>query len=370
MSAENPIPQAVVPAQKPIVFSLHGIRTWGPWQKDLSKELSNAGFQYIPLDYGWFSSVKFLLPYKRQQYVEWFRDEYAKHVRDIVPSVIAHSFGSYLVARSMQQFPEIKFDRIILCGSIVQVGYPWKTLHQENRFVALLNEIGRSDPWGHRAEWVVEDAGPSGAQGFSEKGNWMTERIHPEFRHSSFFYASNYQKNWVPFLQGTPPLTTGTAGKPYRNWKATIVKWLFWLLVAIALFIGGWLAWSYFHEPAPVATPISISEFMEKKSKLGPTIMQDDYLGKVVTWTGVVHDVTPDHTAPTYTMKPKADSLMSEWVSAIFQPKDFVKSVEKGQTITVQGEIKTIGPALVQLKNCKLVTGGEPPHSSTEVPTQ
>ena len=225
-----------------IVISLHGIRTRGEWQKEsLTRELGDAGFIHVPLDYGFFSSVRLVLPWSRRKQVDWFRDKYTQHARDGEVSIIAHSFGSYLVARAMQIYPEMVFDRIILCGSIVQRDYPWSKRIANGQCSGVLNDYGQVDIWARVAEYVVSDAGPSGVDGFTDEadGN-VTQREHPEFRHSDYFFELNYRKNWIPFLQGKPPESLTRADRPYVNWKFRI---LVLILVVVVLTAIGWFGW-------------------------------------------------------------------------------------------------------------------------------
>jgi hypothetical protein len=53
------------------VISLHGIRTRGAWQKESAFPINRAGFDHIPLDYGRFGLVQFILPCTRQGRIPW-----------------------------------------------------------------------------------------------------------------------------------------------------------------------------------------------------------------------------------------------------------------------------------------------------------
>src|SRR5262245_40357903 len=101
-----------------IVVSVHGIRTRGAWQKQLTASLNRAGFTHEPLDFGFFRAVQMLWPPARQSQIDWFRDQYTRISGEAQPntqiSVVAHSFGTYLVTRSVERFPEIILDRVIL----------------------------------------------------------------------------------------------------------------------------------------------------------------------------------------------------------------------------------------------------------------
>ena len=121
-----------------VVISLHGIRTRGKWQKELAPLLNQSGFTAVLSDYGYFNALELLLPWSREKRVKWFLDEYIRernrlHYVRPWPSIIAHSFGTYLVASAMQKYPQINFDRIIFCGSIVKCDFPWVSLRREDK---------------------------------------------------------------------------------------------------------------------------------------------------------------------------------------------------------------------------------------------
>src|SRR4051794_37252344 len=61
-----------------ILFSLHGIKTRGRWQKDVTPILGQAGFTVVPLDYGYFWALQLLSHRARRKKVDWFRDEYSR----------------------------------------------------------------------------------------------------------------------------------------------------------------------------------------------------------------------------------------------------------------------------------------------------
>ena len=71
-----------LPPVRPVVITLHGIKTRGRWQKDLDLLLSQAGFTTASLDYGNFLALQLLIPWSRRKKVEWLRDEYERRVPD------------------------------------------------------------------------------------------------------------------------------------------------------------------------------------------------------------------------------------------------------------------------------------------------
>jgi pimeloyl-ACP methyl ester carboxylesterase len=217
------------------VISLHGIRTRGVWQKILTRAMGNA-FSHDPWDYGWFAFFKLIRPGQREREIENFRDEYHLKYGDrgIVPSVIAHSFGTYIVARAMEKYPDIRFDQMILCGSILPPDFQWSGF-DDTRFARMLHDYGGRDFWAKVVEWVVPDAGPSGSKGFKDPaGGRIIERHSPRFRHSDYFYSGNFTNSWIPFLRGGVPLKTVEL-RGSRNWKFRLVVSLGVALVAAVI---------------------------------------------------------------------------------------------------------------------------------------
>jgi hypothetical protein len=91
---------------KRVVISIHGIRTRGVWQKDLVPILARAGFIPYVLDYGHFTAISLLRRSRRERQVDWLLQEYNRIVQEnnnSLPSIIAHSFGTYQVAALIEQ---------------------------------------------------------------------------------------------------------------------------------------------------------------------------------------------------------------------------------------------------------------------------
>lgn len=229
-------------AKRSVIISLHGIRTRGVWQKELTTELNRAGFDHSPLDFGFFLALRMLWPPARRRQVNWFRDQYTTINRDNAHaqlSVIAHSFGTYLVAATLERFPEVTFERVIFCGSIVGRAYPWtRIIHKSRQVRKVLNDYGYMDLWAGIVGWLVEDAGPSGTRGFTDDAEGdVVQRGHPEFKHSDYFYVLNYEKNWIPFLKGLSPGPLSNSDRRPVNWgfRATVSMTAIVLLASLTV---------------------------------------------------------------------------------------------------------------------------------------
>jgi pimeloyl-ACP methyl ester carboxylesterase len=238
-SAKNePLRTEAAPTAR-VVVATHGIRTRGKWQKDLAPLLSRKGFTPVLPDYGYFLLLQLVTPRSRRKKVDWFRDEYTRVCKDQGcdrPSIVGHSFGTYLIARSMEIYPEIKFDRVILCGAIVRRDYDWGAHAERGQIHKVLNQYGGLDIWARLVEWVVKDAGQSGLLGFEKAHAALIEQGRPEFRHSDYFYALNFTDTWLPFLEGAEPKATVQLAHARRNWRFAVLKWIVLaLLVVVAI---------------------------------------------------------------------------------------------------------------------------------------
>ena len=213
-----------------IVISLHGIQTRGAWQKQVNSELQRNGFRHEMFDYGFFWAAQLLVPLLRTHKIDEFRKRLDELFLEdkVAPSVVAHSFGTYIVAGALEKYAELRFDRIIFCGSIVRRDYDWNSLIEAGRVGAVLNEWGGRDIWPKLAQWAVVDAGPSGALGFQSSCRGFFQRYRPKFGHSDYFYPVNYRQNWIPFLNGVDPPDDPVERKEQRNWR-------FWGSVFFAL---------------------------------------------------------------------------------------------------------------------------------------
>ncbi|MES1181703.1 MAG: hypothetical protein ABUL44_02815, partial [Flavobacterium sp.] len=95
-------------------------------------------------------------------------------------SFVGHSNGTYLLAKSLKEYPACKFKNVVFAGSVVHKGFEWKRLIDEKRISKVYNLVASSD-------WVVamfpkafqtlklQDIGSGGFDGF-------TEKLDPEYQ--------------------------------------------------------------------------------------------------------------------------------------------------------------------------------------------
>src|SRR5262249_26913534 len=171
--------------------------------------LRDAGFIAQPLNYGRFNLLKFLAP------VPFFRRWAIREVWDDIRiiknkypdaklSVIAHSFGTYIVSQLIKRNFDLKAHRIIFCGSVVSYRFWFGDF--EARFAdptlkvdPILNDVGTRDIWPAIAESITWGYGSTGTYGFRRPV--AKDRWHNGAGHGHFLTAEFCTKYWVPFLQ-------------------------------------------------------------------------------------------------------------------------------------------------------------------------
>jgi hypothetical protein len=201
---------------KSTVISLHGILTTGRWQKSLGNVLSKHNYISESLDYGYYLPLELIIDSQNQKKIEWFMGEYSriinsKHQRSsadeeqVYPSIIAHSFGTFIVSYAMLKYEEICFDKVIFCASILPNDFPWETLFARGQVHRVLHEYGANDVWSKICHFVVTRTGTSGSEGFRYPSPQFKERRHEDHRHSDFFSEAHIEAAWIPFLNEKIP---------------------------------------------------------------------------------------------------------------------------------------------------------------------
>jgi pimeloyl-ACP methyl ester carboxylesterase len=92
----------------------------------------------------------------QEEKVEHFLKDYIRECQRLdfgIPSILAHSYGTYIAAHAMLKYPQIKFDRMILCGAILRPEFPWDKVAANGQVRAVLNQYGGQDFWAWAVAW-------------------------------------------------------------------------------------------------------------------------------------------------------------------------------------------------------------------------
>lgn len=233
------------PSQRHIVFLLHGIRTQGEWSQRIAGILeSESQIRARPIRYEFFDVVRFLLPISslREQPVRrvarLIRDELSRGPASL--SIVAHSFGTYIVARLLAQETDLRFHRLILCGSIVHDDFDWERYGHRldpdrNNDWQALNDCSMDDLWPVLAQSVTWGYGSSGRFGF---GHPRVKDRYFKVRHSGFFDDDFVRRFWLPYL-ADGEVVEGSLERPTTSWWISAITVIRLRYVVVLLVLVG-----------------------------------------------------------------------------------------------------------------------------------
>jgi serine/threonine protein kinase len=245
-----PMRGIVIPRSRTVV-TLHGIRTHAKWQRAFSEVAAehNLACHLDRWSFGYFSTLRFIIPWTRWSRIAWFRSTYQQEFPELVlnsahrelPSIVAHSFGTYILGYALLRYPYLRFNKVILCGSILPRAFPWAAVLARGQVQAIRNEFGAEDTWTRVVDLFVPGTGASGIIGFSDSHARLDQEQF-SFSHSEYFERSHMQSRWLRFLvKPLPWLEACDASVPRF---ASRRPWLLYTIYAIVIIAiaGGWFA--------------------------------------------------------------------------------------------------------------------------------
>ncbi|AGA31623.1 hypothetical protein [Singulisphaera acidiphila] len=204
-------------ATKPchLVITVHGIRTYGDWQADLKDLLEEAepGITVLNYQFGYFSSLAFLVPPLRWL-VAWRFRKFFAHAIASVPAgsridLVAHSFGTYLAASAVPHVPKShRLHTIILAGSVLRPSFPWYRYQQAGCLRRVVNECGWDDTVLVLCQSAALMMGMAGRVGFQGMVGGQFLNRYYRFGHGGYFDREHklMRENWLPILTTEAPI--------------------------------------------------------------------------------------------------------------------------------------------------------------------
>jgi hypothetical protein len=184
-----------------------------------------------------------MLGWLRRQYDAEIHDRRLNIEQGQTPSVVAHSFGTYILGYTLLRFDFIRFNKVILCGSILPRDFPWDKLIERGQVQAVRNEFGVRDPWVKRVSCFVRGTGPSGASGFTCDHDRLEEEEF-EYDHGDYFGIDHMEDRWIPFLnKALPEVPRATAGPRIQRPRSSAPWCLYGLVLAAGLFAAAFIPW-------------------------------------------------------------------------------------------------------------------------------
>lgn len=237
------------------VVLIHGIRTAAGWRNRIGNEIEEAdrSLTPIPIGYGFFDVVRFVLPGPWRKTAAETVWEKMKSVFDNPNlgrvSVVAHSFGTWIIGYLLTH-KNVKFHRVLLCGAILNTRYDWDTAMSKISAppfpgaptARIINDCGTSDIWPILARSATWGYDMSGRWGFQHA--LVHDRFHP-VSHSGFFKEGFARDYWVPALthDHIQPGHGDKIDPPAWLVTLSIVKLPYFLILFALLGGFSWLYW-------------------------------------------------------------------------------------------------------------------------------
>lgn len=230
-----------------ILVLIHGIRTAAEWQEAVRSMFDGTNVIVFPIGYEYFDVLRFILPWTRRTPIDRVSRE-LQNIKDSNPnvpiSIIAHSFGTYIVSRVLKPDQGIRLKRLLFCGSIVPRDFEWDTVRGKPERDDFVNDVGTRDIWPVLAQSLSWGYGSSGTFGFKQSS--IRDRFH-DLTHSDFFSEAWVRKYWLPFIcDGTVRPSEWDSARPKQSFGLTAltifqIKYIFLVTVVgcgLSLLVG------------------------------------------------------------------------------------------------------------------------------------
>lgn len=191
-------------------MSIHGYLSTGKWQVTATDASINSGLKSIEYKYG-FTIFPWLNNYRAKKFNKWYQSEVVKSEHGLKvdepfhrPSIVAHSLGTWIIAKALKKYPDIKFDKIFLHGSIIPREYDWYKLILNDQVNKIIVEKTKNDSvikWGF---FLTGSRFPSSQYGFIQKSSFIKYEEVDNFGHSDFQYSKRLQSQFALHLKDIP----------------------------------------------------------------------------------------------------------------------------------------------------------------------
>lgn len=236
-----------------VVVLVHGINTDAEWQEALADQIrTECGLTTYVIGYGNYNPVHFLWPYwnMRKGPIDRVIGQ-LRVIRAEKPgvriSVIAHSFGTYIMSKILSECADLSFHRIQLCGAVVEAQFKWELVR--GKFTQLVNDVGTRDVLPILAKQSTWGYGDGGSFGFK---NTVCHDRHFNYKHSDFMSPEHFSTFWKPYLvDGEIVTSSWTKQRKSVGWKVKLLRilpakyFLWWLAIpAVTLLVAcgsGWI---------------------------------------------------------------------------------------------------------------------------------
>ncbi|HVX13834.1 MAG TPA: hypothetical protein VHC22_21810 [Pirellulales bacterium] len=272
-------------------------------------------------------------------------------------SVIAHSFGTYAIARILLENPDIVFHHAVFCGSIVPKSYRWDYV-RERLQTGVLNDYGTRDIWPVLAKCLSWGYGDTGRHGFG-RGATVIDRGH-DYSHSDFFNEQFVRNYWEPWFAADKFVPSRWEEKaPPTPWCLSILsllplQWVLCVLIGLAIAFWPLGVWERLLRPAR-SDAITFEQMADDHASEDFVAHIDEYraahLDRQVEWDAIIGERVPGG----YYVFPVRSDLREFRVLAKYDSIDDAGALREGTKVKLRAVVDDINPASVRLKHLQIL---------------
>jgi hypothetical protein len=197
-----------------ILVSIHGLLSRAEWNMDIAPISSSQGWIFAPYIYETNKPDLLFSKDKRAKVVDdfrvWIYDIQTRYNNKV--SIIAHSFGTYIIAAYLTGFdederPPVCFNSIVLTGSILHTDFDWEkyrgvSVGSVYNMIAPNDEYVKYMPAIELKKYIGMSPlfGKGGVDGFSSKTPMLTQSKNTIFTHTNTIKRDIIETKWMPFL--------------------------------------------------------------------------------------------------------------------------------------------------------------------------
>jgi CheY-like chemotaxis protein len=194
-----------------MLISVHGIRTYGGWQRCLIEEIKkySRSFDFVEIKYGYLDLFYFFVPWSRKKKAVEIGRRLAVVIdqnQDKRILVVAHSFGTVILSEALKFVDDSsRLGGVVMCGS--PLSEKTNIDHIVDAADLTVNECGVNDNVLLLSKLLVPGLGYAGRVGFyRENTSRFLNRYHVG-GHSLYFEdcqdgTTFVEEQWLPMLIG------------------------------------------------------------------------------------------------------------------------------------------------------------------------
>ncbi len=193
------------------VITIHGIQTFGGWQKRLERIANNAAgdLRFGTYKYGVFSFVSFMIPPLRSRESRKLAHDLKERFQrnpDKKFIIFCHSFGTYLAYNAINQLLNedtserfVPVHTLVLSGSVLKHRTSWSKFTENS--IRVVNDCADQDNVLYLSQCFVWGVGMAGRCGFYGFNDELVVNRYFNGGHSSYFLDDRFmQKYWIPLI--------------------------------------------------------------------------------------------------------------------------------------------------------------------------